>query len=135
MNLRNIANRSTQRINPNLPATVTKNLGYSTSASGHRTPTFGAPIAVIVQFQALTKKEVEHLDALNVAGTEMAAYVDMQLSSPDRTTSGGGDFITFGTTATIPIELRGTQWWVTFVLEGWTTAGWCKVGLTRQMPS
>lgn len=134
MNIRNIANRSTQRINPNLTATVTRGTGYTTSPSGHRTATTSAPIPVVIQFQALTKKEVDHIDALNVAGTEIAAYANMQLSSPDRTTGVGGDFISFGTDAAIPENLRGTQWWVTIVLEGWATSGWCKVGLTRQMP-
>jgi hypothetical protein len=135
MQLRGIANRATSTVNPNVPASVLVSQGYTTAPTGKRTPSFAAPVAAVVQFQALTKKEVEHLDAINVAGTETAAFVNMQLSSPDRTTQSGGDVVTFGTGAGIPPQLQGTQWWVTAVFEAWVLGGWCKVGLTRQMPS
>jgi len=135
MNLRGIANRSTQRINPNLPAQAKASTGYTTGASGKRVPSYADPVNITVQIQALGKKEIEHLDALNISGTETAAYVDMQLSAVDRVTQSGGDLIVIGSATTIPVQLRNTTWIVTAVLEGWTVSGWCKVGLTRQMPS
>lgn len=135
MNLRAIANRLTSGVNPNVVAQAQICTGYDTAATGKRTPRYATPVPVIAQFQALSKKEIEHLDAIGVAGTETAAYVDMQLSSIDRPGQTGGDMLLLGTDAATPQSLRGTKWWVTAVLEGWATSGWCKVGLTRQMPS
>lgn len=135
MNLRGVANRATQRINPNITAQAKVCTGYTTAGTGKRTPSYADPVNIIVQIQALSKKEIEHLDALNISGTETAAYVDMQLTAVDRVKQSGGDLIVIGSAATIPPQLRGTTWLVTAVLEGWTVSGWCKVGLTRQMPA
>lgn len=133
MNLRFAANRLTSRVNPNLPVQVQVCTGYSTAANGKRAPVYADPVAAKIQMQALTKKEIEHLDALNIAGTETACYADMQLSGIDRKTGSGGDLITFGSDTVIPADLRGTMWRVTATLEGWVTAGWSRAGLTRQM--
>lgn len=135
MNLRGIANRATTRINRNLPAEALICTGYGTAASGKRTATYAEPVEITAQVQALTKDEIRHLDAQNIAGTETAAYVNRQLSSIDRDTGSGGDVVLFGHQPTVPVELRGSAWVVTAVLEAWTTAGWSRVGLTRQMSS
>jgi hypothetical protein len=134
VNLRALANRATKRINPNLPAQVQVSTGYTQDANYNRVPAYADPVDALVQMQALTKKEIEHLDAINIAGTEVAAYINLQLSSVDRTTQSGGDIILFGSDTAIPDTLKGTKWWVTAVLEAWSIGGWCKVGLTRQLP-
>jgi hypothetical protein len=134
MNLRERANRATQRVNPNLSASILKSTGYTTALTGKRAPSYAPAAGAIVQFQALTKEDIKHLDALNVSGTQMSAYVNQQLSGPDRVKQIGGDMIQFGTDTTTPADLQGTQWYVTAVLEGWSASGWCKVGITRQMP-
>lgn len=135
MNLRGIANRATTRINRNLPAEALVFTGYRTADSGKRTALYADPVPITVQVQALTKDEIRHLDAQNIAGTETAAYVNRQLSSIDRDKGSGGDVVLFGNQPTVPVELRGSAWVVTAVLEAWTTAGWSRVGLTRQMSS
>ncbi|WP_311271081.1 hypothetical protein [Sphingobium sp. WCS2017Hpa-17] len=135
MNLRGIANRATTRINRNLPAEALICQGYGTAASGKRTAIYADPVAITAQVQALTKDEIRHLDAQNIAGTEMAAYVNRQLTSIDRDKGSGGDVVLFGDQPTVPVDLRGSAWVVTAVLEAWTTAGWSRVGLTRQMSS
>lgn len=132
VNLRAIANRATSRINPNVPAQAQVSIGYVTSAAGKREPAFADAVPVTIQMQALTKPEIEHLDALNIQGTEVSAFANMQLSGVDAVKNKGGDLITIDTDLTIPADLRGSKWLVTAVLEGWATAGWCKVGLTRQ---
>jgi hypothetical protein len=124
MNLRAVANRLTSAINPNVAATVQVSTGYTTGASGKQVPNYAAPVAATVQMQALTKKEIEHLDSMNLSQTQVAIYADMQLTGVDRTKNSGGDLVTIG----------GDTWLVTAVLEGWTVAGWCKVAATRQMP-
>jgi hypothetical protein len=134
MNVRGLANAAVQRINPDVPASVQVCTGYATADTGKRSPTYAGAVDAMVQVQALTKKDIEHLDALNIAGTEMAIYADLQLSSIDRVTQTGGDVVGFGNGAGVPAQLQGTTWLVTSILEGWTVAGWCKAGLTRQMP-
>lgn len=125
MNLRGIANRLTTAINPNVSATVKVCTGYATSASGKRTPTYADPVVIKVQQQALTKKEIEHLDSMNLSNAQVALYANLQLTGVDRTKGSGGDLVTIGSDTFL----------VTAVLEGWTTAGWCKVAATRQMPT
>lgn len=124
MNLRAIANRSTSGVNPNVSATVQVSTGYTTASNGKQAPSYAAPAPAVVQRQALTKKEVEHLDSLNLSNATVAFYANLQLSGVDRTTGSGGDLITTG----------GETFLVIAVLEGWTTAGWCKVAAARQMP-
>jgi hypothetical protein len=132
VNLRALANRATTLINPNVPGTVLINSAYTTSASGKREPSYAAPVAITVQMQALTVKEIEHLDALSIAGSDCAAYVNRTLSGIDRVTGNGGDLIQFEAGPGVPAELAGTDWRVTAVLEGWSLGKWCRVALTRQ---
>lgn len=122
MNLRTIANRATQAINPNLSGTARIYTGYTMSAA-KRVPTYAAPVPVMLQVQALTKREIEHLDGLNISNATRAAYANLQLSGVDRTNQSGGDLV----------AVEEAIWLVSAVLEGWTTAGWCKVALTRQV--
>lgn len=134
MNLRLAANRLTSRINANLAVQVQRSTGYTTGASGARTPTYAAPVGATVQVQALSAKEIEHLDALNISNSTAALYANMQVAGIDRAAGTGGDLVTFGGDNATPDELRGTTWLVTAVLEGWAGAGWCKAAITRQMP-
>jgi len=54
MNLRGIANRVTQSVNPNIPvAWIRAAGGYTTDATGTRTPITAAPVTVDAQVQAL----------------------------------------------------------------------------------
>lgn len=134
VNLRAQANRATRGINPNLPAIHRRSEGYSTLPSGKREPFYAQPEAVTVQVQALSKKEIEHLDSLNLSNSTTAIYADRQLTGIDRATGSGGDLITFDDSAKIPEGLRGTKWLITAVLEAWVSGGWCKAAATRQMP-
>ncbi len=124
MNLRTIANRATRGINPNIAATVQVSLPYTTAANGRQQPVYAPPAPVTLQAQALSKREVEHLDSMNMSNATRAVYADIQLTGVDRTTRSGGDLLTF----------EGATWLVIAVLEAWTTAGWCKVALARQLP-
>ena len=125
MNLRNIANRATTAINPNVSATVRISTGYTTGPSGKQVPSYADPVPATIQQQALTKKEIEHLDSMNLSNAQVALYANLQLTGVDRTKGSGGDLVTIGSDTFL----------VTAVLEGWTTAGWCKVAATRQMPT
>jgi hypothetical protein len=123
VNLRAIANAATRGVNPNIAATVQRSTGYTTAPNGKQVPSYAAAAPIVLQAQALSKKEVEHLDSLNISGATTTVYANQHLTAVDRVTNSGGDMLTFG----------GFAWLVVAVLEDWTmTAGWCKVAVTRQ---
>ena len=122
MNLRAIANRATSAVNPNLVVTWRAFAGYTTALSGKTVATYEGAVSLTAQVQALTKSEVAHLDSMNLSSCERAAYVNGPLLAFDRVNETGGDMLFFE-----------NRWWkVMAILEGWTTAGWCKVALTGQ---
>lgn len=134
MNLRGIANRITQRVNPNVPALLRRSNGYTTDATGARTPLYLADEPVMAQVQALTQSELAHLDALNISNGQASIFVNAQLSSVDRSSQSGGDLIVFGHELAVPEGLRGQSWLVVALLEGWPSSGWSKAAITSQMP-
>lgn len=129
VNLRTIANRATSGVNPNVSASVQICNGYSTGGGLRRTATYAAPITVIVQVQALSKKDVEHLDSLNITNAERSCYSNIQLTAVDRKTQSGGDLVTYMD----PVARTMDTWLVVAVLEGWSTAGWSRVALAKQL--
>lgn len=122
MNLRAIANRMTAGVNPNVAAVALISTGPTTLANGKQSPGYASPAPVTIQVQALTKKEVEHLDSMNFSNATIALYADVQLTGVDRTKNSGGDLVQFD----------GDTWLVIAVLESWRV-GWCKVAAARQL--
>lgn len=133
INLRSMANRLTSGVNPNVTATLLVSTGYATDASGLQVPTYAAPETVTLQVQALTQKELQHLDKLNITNGQAGVFVDRQLNSANRSTGSGGDVFQFPDSPSIPTDLRGSEWLVVAVLEGWPGSGWCRAAITRQM--
>ena len=123
VNLRAIANKMTQTINPNITVGWRAYAGFAVGPSGKVTPSYAASVPLVAQVQALTKKEVEHLASLNLSTCERAAYVNGQIAAYDRAAQTGGDLLIF----------EGVTWKAMAVLEGWTTAGWSKVALVKQL--
>lgn len=134
MNLRQIANRTVRRVNPNVQATLRRSAGYSTSPDGRRIPLYAADEDIIVQVQTLTQTELEHLDKLNISNGQASVFVDTQLASVDRPTQMGGDLIVFSNDYSAPPALQGQTWLVVALLEGWPGSNWCKAAITSQMP-
>lgn len=122
VNLRVIANRATSGVNPNVTAVLRVSTGYVTNAAGKQVPSYAPPTPVTLQAQALTRKELEHLDSLNIQGAEVAVYSNLQMSAADRVTGSGGDMLQF----------NGFWWLVIAELEQWSTAGWGRVALRKQ---
>ena len=133
MNLRGLANNLTSNINPNIVATLRRSTGYTLSDSGRQVPSYAADEPITLQVQALTQKELQHLDRLNISNGQASVYANTQLSSVDRPSNSGGDIIVFGNDAKTPASLRGQTWLVVALLEGWVGSGWCKVAITSQM--
>lgn len=122
INVRAIANRYTSTVNPNLTVQWRKYRGYKTLPGGKTAPSYATAAGLVAQVQALSKKEIEHIDSLNLSPCERAAYVNGQLQAFDRVAQTGGDLLYFE-----------NRWWkVMAILEGWSTAGWCKVALVGQ---
>lgn len=122
VNLRAIANRFTSTVNPNIAVQRHAYSGRTLSTSGKPTAGYATPAPLTAQVQALTKKEVEHIDNMNLSPCDRAAYVNGQVNAFDRVAQTGGDLL----------EFEGKFWLVMAILEGWTTAGWCKVALVQQ---
>lgn len=123
VNLRALANRTTSRINPNITIGLRVYQGFSIAGDGSMTPLYGDPIDIVGQVQALGKKDFEHLSALNISNCERMVYVNSQLQATDRLEGSGGDLLVF----------EGASWLIAAILEGWTTAGWCRAAVIRQM--
>ena len=123
MNLRALANGLTSGINPNVTATVKISTGFGMDAAHRQVPTYADPVPIIVQPQALSQREIEHLDSLNISNVTRAVYANIQLSGVDRKTQSGGDLLYF----------NSAVWLVVAVLERWSASGWTKVALQAQM--
>jgi hypothetical protein len=130
MNLRGIANALTSTVNPNTAAQLAHSTGYTTSTSGKRTPTYAAPVPVIVQVQALSAPELAHLDSLNIQGVLRNARLDGDWRGVYRPSTQGGDLFTFGTTSDVRADLQGTTWLIVQVIETWAT--WCSLAIQLQ---
>lgn len=132
MNLRAMANSVARSVNQNVAATLRRSSGYTTDDTGRRTASY-ADEPIVVQVQALTQSELEHLDRLNISNGQASVFANTQLSSVDRSSHSGGDLIVFGSDDAIPDTLRGQTWLVVALLEGWAGSGWCKAAITSQM--
>ncbi len=122
MNLHSIVSGAIGAINPFQMASVMYSSGYTTSADGKQIPAYVTVQGVSVQVQALTAKEIEHLDSLNIQGVMKALYLNGNSQGVVRPLGQGGDLF----------MLASGTWLVTTVLETWDT-GWCKVAVTQQM--
>lgn len=122
MNLHAIASRAVAAVNPFTAAKWMQSTGYSTDAAGKRTPTYTST-TIQVQNQALSARDLAHLDALNIQNVTRKIYANGSLQGVNRATGQGGDLLSFG----------GRTWLVSVVFETWDEDGpWCAVGLTQQ---
>ena len=122
-----MANGVTQAVNPNIDATLLRANGYTTDATGHRTPNTRA-IQVKAQVQALTARELAQMDGLNVEGVMRAVYLYGDIEGVVRADSKGGDVLEFRETPYSFVR----SWRVVTVLETWPE--WCKVAVVMQSP-
>lgn len=129
VNLRAAANVLTSAVNPNVSATVRVGTGWTNAPGARRIAAYAPAAPLTVQLQALSRRDVEHLSSLNITDAVWSCYANLQLTPLDRKTGTPGDLITF----TDPQSRQTDSWLVTAVLEGWSTAGWCRVALTKQL--
>lgn len=126
MNLHALAGPIVAAVNPWVTAQWLPSAGaYTTTADGERTPVAPTPLPAQVQMQALSFDELKQVQGLNIQGEKRALYVEADVKGVARADGRGGDRFTMP---------DGSKWLVVLSLENWfTTAGWCKVAITRQM--
>jgi hypothetical protein len=110
MNLNDITAGAIGAINPNIQATVQKSLGYSTTAEdGTQVPAYSSAVTASIQVQALTNRDLQMIDSLNIQDEVRAIYLDGNWEGVLRPENKGGDLIMF----------NGQTWLVKQVLEQW----------------
>lgn len=130
MNLHSLVSGAISAVNPHVPVTLKQqNAGYTTAPDGGRTPLYTTS-AQIAQMQALSAREIAHLDGLNIQGVLRKAYLTGDWQGVYRPGNQGGDLLVFGSTADVPANLQGTTWRVVQVLETW--ADWCALAVQLQ---
>ena len=125
MNLRAISNAATTSINPNLPAVLKLNGGYTTDRTGKRAAGY-TEAPVTVQTQTLSTQDLALFDSLTQQGTLLYAYVSGQFHGLRRQDGKGADKLVFAAYG----ETETTEWLVKQVVESWPD--WCKVLIWRQ---
>lgn len=115
-------------VNPFVPGIIRVNTGSATARDGLRTPTY-TDVPVTAQVQALTFKDLQQLDGVNMNGVRRGIYFFGAFNAVVRPTEKGGDLIvlTGGANA-------GT-WLTAQVIEQWSDGAiptWCKVAATLQ---
>lgn len=129
MNLRGIANRLTQAVNPNISvAWIQAAGGYTTDATGTRTAITSAPVPVQAQVQALSSTDLKQMDGMNIQGVMRSVYLTGSASGVIRADQKGGDILQF------PESPGGAvrNWRVTVMSETWPD--WCRVIVVLQSP-
>lgn len=125
MNLHGIVAPYIGAVNPQVPVTIRFSIGNTTAADGTQIPSYSAPVAMQAQIQALTYRDLQQLDGLNLNGTRRGIYLYGDVQGVVRVSQKGGDLVTFP---------DGSVWLVALALETWAGAdgGWCKVAATLQ---
>ncbi|HIE4429983.1 TPA: hypothetical protein ACXM9H_000954 [Burkholderia multivorans] len=130
MNLYSIVSGVIGTVNPFVPVTLQQSSGtYDTAPDGSRTPHYNASLQS-VQVQALSAKEIQHLDGLNIQGVLRKAYLNGDWRGVYRATNQGGDLLQFAAAPGVPASLQGTTWKVVQVFETWPD--WCALAIQLQ---
>ena len=130
MNLHSVAAGPVGAVNPRTSILVYPSTGASAGSSGNvytPSPTYGSPITALAQVQPLDSDELKQLDGLNQQGKFIGVYTNGLVNGIVRATGQGGDKIVIASGPYV-----GT-WLVTKLLEGFDSAGWCKVACTQQI--
>lgn len=120
MNLHGIVRAAISSINPDISVLWRQSNGYTQDASYKQVPAYIDYPVTVVQLQALSSKDLQHPDLLNVQGVMRALYMNGSAEGVNRAFAKGGDLFT----------ISGQVWKVVTVLETWPD--WCKVAINLQ---
>lgn len=96
MNLRQIANRMTRAINPNLSAEIYRSAGEVTAEDGSVTPSYDDMIIMQVQKQAVNQDDLKHIENQNIQGMLVSIYTNGNWCGMNRKKDQGGDLFVIG---------------------------------------
>ena len=94
MNLHQIASGGIGSVNPFIPLSIRVSTGSTTEDDGSRTPSYAPAVTAPGQVQALTFRDIQQLDGLNLQGTRRAIYVNGRVEGLVRVENRGGDLVT-----------------------------------------
>ena len=123
MDLRGIANQSTDTVNQNVSVSVQASTGYVIGSGLKQVPSYAAPITGFAQVQALTAADLRHLDGLNIQDATQSIILRGPLNAVVRAHSQGGDLVSIG----------HETWLTVAVLEQWPL--WTRAAITMQVPA
>lgn len=111
-------------VNPFITGTVQVSTGSTVNPDGSQTPTYDTYSGVSMQVQALTYKDLQQIDGLNLNGTRRAIYMNGRADGVVRSLMKGGDLIT------IAAGPNAGVWLVALMAEQWPD--WAKAIVTLQ---
>lgn len=120
INVRGIANRMIQPVNPDTAGVHQRSNGYTTLPSGKRNPIF-VSTDVLLQVQAATAAQLKHIENINTESVYRNVRLWGNALGVSRPDVRGGDLLLF---PQVPMGTRQT-WLVVQVLESWPE--WCSL--------
>ncbi|KGQ33201.1 hypothetical protein [Gallibacterium anatis] len=125
MDLHTIANNAITVVNPNIPAVLKLNEGYTVDDTGARIAKF-SQVNVEIQAQSLSTADLSLFDTLAQQGQMLNVYIYGQIHALRRISQQGADTLTFKAFG----EDKPSEWLIKQVAESFPT--WCKVVVWRQ---
>lgn len=126
INIRRIANRAIQCVNPNQEAIWKRFTGYEKDEYFRRTAQYQDD-TVMVNIQALSTSDLQLTDGMNLTGIKRKVCADGLIQTANRTDGLGGDILVF------PETRGGTpkEWLAVQEVEPWN-GQWCSVIVVLQ---
>lgn len=131
LNLHNIVRGAIQSVNPDITAAYLASIGYIQSTEdGRQVPIYATPVAVQIQVQPPSSKDLQHVNFLNLQGIIRTVYIYGWPQGVNRVNVQGGDLLMFPQTPGAPVD----NWLVEYVPETWApdSLGWTKLIVTLQ---
>jgi hypothetical protein len=125
MNLHGIVRGAIQAINPDIPATLLRSNGYTTSPAGKQIPAF-LTFTGKIQVQGVNTNDLKHIDSLNIQGELRTVYLRGNWAGVIRADQKGGDIMKFPQSPGAPAQ----DWRVVTSKENWPD--WCAVIVVLQ---
>lgn len=121
LNLHGIVRGAITAVNNDVTLAYEKSTGSTIGAGRKPVPVYAVVAQIRGQVQALSWKDLQQIDAINMNGERRAIYLFGAINGVVRPAAQGGDLIT---------DSDNNVWLVVQNLEQWPN--WCKVAVTLQ---
>lgn len=123
MNLHAVASGAIGAVNPNVTGTITPSTGY-TVVNFVQTPAYGTPVTALMQVQALTSRDLQQIESLNIQGNLRKVFLNGQWNGINRPQVKGGDLLSvLGATWKIFQVNQWPDWSELFVVQTDSSGG------------